>query len=233
MTTDAEPTSGQTTLSGPPDPEEDSTMSVGRVEALTDGVFAIILTILVLEIAIPPHLSKQSFAQVGQELRATLVAWIISFLITGMYWVWHRDLFALVRVVNRDLVWLNLLFLLPACLIPFAASVLGKYPNEAKAVYIYGIVVIAVTVLRTVMYWYVIRRPRLLKQRPGATHGRSRQGLAIAAAPAVIYALAMALATTSTAASIALFFSVPILYFLLITLVRERARTRTESEEFS
>jgi uncharacterized membrane protein len=46
--------------------------------------------------------------EVGKELRATLVAWIISFLITAMYWVWHRDLFARVRAVNRDLVWLNL-----------------------------------------------------------------------------------------------------------------------------
>jgi len=45
----------------------------------------------------------------------------------------HRDLFARLRVVNRDLVWLNLLFLLPVSLIPFAASVLGKYPDEPVA----------------------------------------------------------------------------------------------------
>ncbi len=216
-----------------PDADEDRTTSVGRVEALTDGVFAIILTILVLEIAIPPNLSQHSLAEVGKELRATLVAWIISFLITAMYWVWHRDLFARVRIVNRDLVWLNLLFLLPACLIPFAASVLGKYPDEAKAVYIYGIVMIAVTVLRTFMYWYVIRRPRLLKERHRPTRRRSRQGLAIAAVPVVVYALAMALAATSPAASISLFFSVPILYFLLITVLRERSGSGDEADEFS
>ena len=230
MTTGADPTpaAGDT-----PDEDDDRTTSVGRVEALTDGVFAIILTILVLEIAIPPNLSEHSLVEVGKELRATLVAWIISFLITAMYWVWHRDLFARIRVVNRDLVWLNLLFLLPACLIPFASSVLGKYPDEAKAVYIYGIVVIAVTVLRTVMYWYVIRRPRLLKERNRPARRRSQQGLAIAAAPIVVYALAMALAATSTAASISLFFSVPILYFLLITLLRERGGSRAEAGEFS
>ena len=49
------------------------------------------------------------------------MAWIISFLLVGMYWVMHRDLFSRVRHVNRDLVWLNLLFLLPVSLIPFAA----------------------------------------------------------------------------------------------------------------
>lgn len=105
MTTGADPTpaAGDT-----PDEDDDRTTSVGRVEALTDGVFAISLTILVLEIAIPPNLSEHSLVEVGKELRATLVAWIISFLITAMYWVWHRDLFARVRAVNRDLVWLNL-----------------------------------------------------------------------------------------------------------------------------
>ncbi|MCJ7672559.1 MAG: TMEM175 family protein, partial [Acidimicrobiia bacterium] len=82
--------------------------SPDRVVALSDGVFAIILTILVLEIAVPKDLSHGSLGTVLEELRPTLFAWVISFLITGMYWVSHRDLFARVRVVNRDLVWLNL-----------------------------------------------------------------------------------------------------------------------------
>ena len=100
--------------------------SPDRVVALTDGVFAIVITLLVLEIAVPEDLGGQSLQQVLRELRPTVVAWVISFMITGMYWVVHRDLFSLVRAVNRDLVWLNLLFLLPVSLSPFAASVLAN-----------------------------------------------------------------------------------------------------------
>ena len=94
--------------------------SPDRVAALTDGVFAIVLTILVLEIAVPENLSEASLRHVLEELRPTVVAWVISFFITAMYWVAHRDLFMRVRAVNRDVVWLNMLFLLPVGLIPFA-----------------------------------------------------------------------------------------------------------------
>ena len=53
-----------------------------------------------------------------RENGAALLAWVINFLIAGMYWVWRRDLFTQVRYVNRDVVWLDLLLLLPAALIP-------------------------------------------------------------------------------------------------------------------
>ena len=122
--------------------------SPDRVVALTDGVFAIVLTILVLEIAVPHNLSEASLHRVLQELRPTLVAWVISFLVTAMYWVAHRDLFLRVRAVNRDLVWLNLLFLLPVGLIPFASSLLGRYPDATIVVEFFGFVMVVVSVMR-------------------------------------------------------------------------------------
>src|SRR4249920_3374631 len=117
-------------------------------------------------------------------------------LITGMYWVSHRDIFARVRTVNRDLVWLNLLFLLPAALIPFAASVLGEYPDEPIALQLYGVVLIAVSVMRLALYGYVIRRPRLLWEQ--SRGDRTRLGLALAALPIVVYLIAMGVAVVST-----------------------------------
>ncbi len=204
--------------------------SPDRVVALSDGVFAIVLTILVLDIAVPSELSDQSLKAVLEELRPTLFAWVISFLITGMYWVTHRDLFTRVRVVSRDLVWLNLLFLLPASLIPFAASLLGEYPDEPISLHIYGVVMIAVSVIRLAMYWYVIRRPDLLWDE---ISDRSRLGLVLAGAPIAVYTLAMAVAPASTTATACLFFSVPVLYFTLITVLRDRTGTRSEAEDFS
>ncbi len=203
----------------------------GRVEALTDGVFAIVITILVLEIAVPPNLSEESFLDTLDELRPTAVAWVVSFLLTGMYWVMHRDLFARIRYVNRDLVWLNLLFLLPISLIPFAAQVLGEYPQEPAALHIYGAVLIAVTVMRFALYAYVVRRPALLWD--PSVLSRSRLGLVVAAAPLPVYLLAMALAAAAPAASVLLFFALPGLYFLLVTLLRDRPGTRGEADEFS
>jgi len=209
----------------------DRLASPERVVTLSDGVFAIVVTILVLEISVPDGLSQRSLSQVLEELRPTLVAWVVSFLIAGMHWVAHRDLFSRVKSVNRDLVWLNLLFLLPVSLIPFAASVLGKYPDEPIALHLYGAVMIVVTVMRTVLYWYVIRRPALLW--PDVNPERPLLALAISASPIVVYALAMAVAGVSAPLSVVLYFAVPVLYFLLVTLLRDRSSTRAEADEFT
>jgi uncharacterized membrane protein len=202
-----------------------------RVVTLSDGVFAIVVTILVLDISVADGLSERSLSQVLEELRPTLLAWVVSFLIAGMFWVAHRDLFSRVRSVDRNLVWLNLLFLLPVSLIPFAASMLGKYPDEPIAVHLYGVVMIVTTVMRTFLYWYVIRRPALLW--PDVNPERPLLALAILASPIIAYALAMAVAGVSATLSIVLYLAVPVLYFLLVTLLRGRASTRAEADEFT
>jgi uncharacterized membrane protein len=92
-----------------------------RVLALSDGVFAIIITLLVLEIHVPELTQGHSLNQALAEIRPSFVAFVISFILAGMYWVGHRDLFALIRRTDRVLVWLNILYLLPLCLLPFAA----------------------------------------------------------------------------------------------------------------
>jgi uncharacterized membrane protein len=220
---------------GSPDAETSGTQrrlgSPDRVVALSDGVFAIIITILVLEIAVPENLSEQSLYEALDDLRPTFVAWVISFLLTGMFWVAHRDFFAGVRVVNRDLVWLNLLFLLPVSLIPFAASVLGKYPDEPVALHLYGVVLIAATLMRLVLYRYAAKRPALLWA--DVSTGRAGLSLAITVAPIALYLLAMALADFSTTLSTVLYFAVPILYFILITVLREHPSTQSEADEFT
>ncbi|HUW01995.1 MAG TPA: TMEM175 family protein [Acidimicrobiales bacterium] len=205
--------------------------SPDRVVALSDGVFAIIITILVLEIAVPEDLPEQSLLQALEDLRPTFVAWVISFLLTGMFWVAHRDVFARVRVVNRDLVWLNLLFLLPVSLIPFAASVLGQYPDEPVAMHLYGVVLITATLMRFVLYRYAVTRPTLLW--PNMTTHRARLGLALTASPIALYAVAMVVADASTALSAVLYFSVPVLYFVAITLLRRHPSTRSEADDFT
>jgi uncharacterized membrane protein len=212
-------------------PVADRLRDPGRVEALTDGVFAIVLTILVLEVAVPPNLSQTSLRRVVEELRPTLIAWVISFLIVGMYWVGNRDLFARLRYANRDVVWLNLLSLLPVSLIPFGASVLGEYPDEPIAMHIYGIIVVAAGLMRLMVYWYLARRPWLMWE-PLSKRG-TRFGFLVMSFSMVVNLVAMAVADVSTTLSRAIFFAGPLLYFLLITILRERPGTRDEADDFS
>ena len=71
-----------------------------------------------------------------------------------MYWVGHRDLFALIRRTGRGLVWLNILFLLPLCLLPFGAGLLGRYDQEPVALRIYGLLLVVIAVMRVVIWLY-------------------------------------------------------------------------------
>src|SRR5262249_50202115 len=119
-----------------------------RVLALSDGVFAIIMTLLVLEIRVPQLSAGASLAGALRQLRPSLTPFVVSFILAGMYWVGHRDLFGLIRRTDRGLVWLNIVYLLPLCLLPFGAGMLGRYDREPAALRIYGLIVFAIAVMR-------------------------------------------------------------------------------------
>ena len=216
---------------GPDDSVRSQLRSTERLKALSDGVFAIVLTILVLELKVPPHLPHKSLLEALRELRPTLVAWVISFLISGMYWVAHRDIFARVRWVNRDLVWLNLLFLLPCALIPFASSVLGEYPDDPRSIQIYGAVVILGSLMRLALYAYVMRHPALLW--PGTLGASVALGYLLMLLPVVVYLIAMGVAQASPTAAAVIFLTVPGIYFLAVTIARDTSSATSEVEEFS
>jgi len=202
-----------------------------RLVTFTDGVFAIIITILVLELEVPDLSSGQSLGTSLEELRPTFVAFVISFLLVGMYWVGHRDMFTGVRLVNRDVLWLNLLFLLPATLVPFAASVIGEYPTQPAALHLYGVVLVALTLMRLLLYWYLFRHPGLLWE--PASHRARRFALLISGVPLVVYAIAMLVASSVPWLSLALYAALPLLYFVFVTFLRTDGRTKTEARQFS
>jgi len=156
---------------------------------------------------------------------------VISFLLVGMYWVWHRDLFLRVRAVNRDLVWLNLIFLLPVSLIPFAAAVLGEYHDEPVALHLYGVVLITASLARVWLFRYVSKRPALLWE--PSTERTRRVGIAISAAPIALYLVAMLLAGPAPSVSLIVYFAVPAAYFVLITVLRDRPATAGDADDFS
>jgi len=201
----------------------------GRLLAFTDGVFAIIITILVLELKVPELSAGHPLRESLEEIRPTFLAFALSFLLVGMYWAWHRTEFAEVRFINFHVVWLNLLFLLPAAMIPFAASVLGKYETNAVALHLYGAVMIAVTLFRVLLDWYLRRHPGLLWD---TESGQTQHLRALTAGLAlVVYVLAMAVAGVLPRLSFALYFGVPVLYLVLVTVLARDPKTRAAAQD--
>ena len=199
-----------------------------RVLALSDGVFAIIMTLLVLEIHVPELTQGHSLNEALAEVRPSLVAFLISFILAGMYWVAHRDLFALIRRTDRGLVWLNILYLLPLCLLPFGAGLIGRYDQEPVALRIYGLLLILIAAMRAVIWLYATNRPQLLWQRLD-DHQR-RAGLVLNLLPGLVYLLAFLVARSAPGLSLLIYAGLPVLYFLSITVLRG---TRTRNQEYA
>src|SRR5215211_2363261 len=202
-----------------------------RVLALSDGVFAIILTLLVLEIHVPDLAQGQSLADAGREIRPSFVAFLISFVVVAIAWAGHRDLFSLIRRTDRALVWLNLLYLLPLSVLPFGASLLARYEQEPVALRMYGFLLVAIAVTRLIMWMYATGRSHLLV---APIDARSRwAAVAVVAVPGVAYAVAIAVAASSPTASLAIYAAVPVLYFVGITLARTTAPPESAERDFT
>ena len=202
-----------------------------RVLALTDGVYAIIITLLVLDIHVPTLEAHETLGTAISEVRPSFISFTIAFIVAAMQWVGHRDLFTLIRDTDRGIVWLSLLTLFTACLLPFGSALLSRYHQDTLALRIFGLILIATSLSRTIIWVYATRRPSVVHDpidRPSYW-----SGLALSVFPLVIYAVAFALAGTSTGASLAVYASAPVLYFITITLLRRLAPQGSEERQFT
>jgi len=202
-----------------------------RVLALTDGVYAIIITLLVLDIHVPTLEAHETLGTAISEVRPSFISFTIAFIVAAMQWVGHRDLFTLIRDTDRGIVWLSLLTLFTACLLPFGSALLSPYHQDPLALRMFGLILIATSLSRTIIWVYATRRPSVVHDpidRPSYW-----SGLALSVFPLVIYVAAFAVAGVSTGASLAVYASAPVLYFITITLLRQLAPRGSAERQFT
>ena len=137
-----------------------------RVEAFSDGVFAIAITLLILEIGVP-ETSGHRLTEALLEQWPSYVAYVVSFLVIGVMWVNHHALFGLLARVDRTLVFLNLLLLMVVAALPWPTALLAEHlrdPDDAKvAGVIYSGVMMVHALLYGAIWTYVTQRGHLLR----------------------------------------------------------------------
>jgi len=117
-------------------------MNKQRVEALSDGIFAIVLTLLVIEIKVPEleHFSEMGLQKGLLHLIPLFLSFFLSFAVVTTTWVTHHFLFTnLAKNINRVLLYMNMIFMSFVSLIPFSAHLLGTYPESQLAVAVYSL----------------------------------------------------------------------------------------------
>jgi uncharacterized membrane protein len=151
-------------------------MKKNRLEAFSDGVFAIVITLLILNVKLPDVNIEGLYDGLVQML-PTVGVYILSFLLIGMYWVFHHYAFTFIAEVDGVLLWLNILFLLLISFLPFPTMMLGKYPFQALPVIIYGINLLMANLMGLIMVLYLRSNKRLATPAFTDKHYRSQMQL--------------------------------------------------------
>jgi uncharacterized membrane protein len=182
-----------------------------RIEAFSDGVFAIIVTLLVLELKVPilkEHASVSELAHHLQEALPKFVSWLISFIIVCKFWLNHHHILGLARHADYAMVWLNSLFLLGQSFIPFPTALAGEYPTNPLAVSFFGIVFALNTLLFLILQAYIIRH--LIK--PELAGVQDPRGIVKAFIGPASYLVGAALAWVSVHAAFVVYALTPLFY---------------------
>jgi uncharacterized membrane protein len=179
-------------------------MGTNRIEAFSDGVIAIIVTIMVLELKIPPDGRPESLAKVAP----TVLSYVLSFVVVAIMWVNHHQLLHAAKRTDGRLLWANNFLLFSMSLIPFATAYLGQHYSDPLPAALYGAVMtlagLGFTLLRSAIGRHLEHDREML--------ARMRQGknwFSVA-----LYAVSVPLAYSSVWLSFGIFVLIPVMYFM-------------------
>jgi uncharacterized membrane protein len=138
-----------------------------RIVFFSDAVFAIAITLLVLDIHVPEIPERLVDEQLPGKLLALwpkYLSYVLSFVVILMYWMAHHVTFSAIKRYDRTLIWLNSLFLMCIAFLPFPTSLLGEYGDNQLAVAIYAASVAVARLLLTAVWWYASSGHRLIDE---------------------------------------------------------------------
>jgi uncharacterized membrane protein len=170
------------------DPLPDKASSTDRIEALSDGLFSVAMTLLVLDIRVPDVVHPGSdLAGALRDLLPRIGIYVASFIIVGYAWIWHHLTFAMIERSTRILMWINLILLLAVGFLPFSTALIAKYPDVWASTLTYGGNILWFSVMLNILLMYAVRE-RLVSEKFDAATVRAAQlrgylqtGLTIAA----------------------------------------------------
>lgn len=132
----------------------------GRMEALSDGVFAIALTLLVLEIKVPerPVHSEAELIALFRSLSPKFLSYLLSFMTMGIFWNGQAVQLSYMKEYDRNLTWIALFFLLLVSLLPFTTAFLGQYTHYRFALLLYWLNLLLLGVVLYLHWHYAIKK---------------------------------------------------------------------------
>lgn len=138
-----------------------------RIEALSDGIFAIVMTLLILEFHVPdlpPNAPNVQVAPALFELWPKFFTYVVTFVGLGIYWVAHHNIYQFIHRSDRVLLWLNILFFMFVSLLPFTTSVLNAFRQTQIAPLFFGANLTIIGWLLYLQWAYASFQPDMLSE---------------------------------------------------------------------
>ncbi|WP_425568038.1 TMEM175 family protein [Rurimicrobium arvi] len=197
-------------------------LDIKRIQMLTDAIFAVAMTILILELKIPSGLST---ANVSSEF-FTHTIWqlgfyFFSFVILGIFWTGSHFHHHLITETDRVSSWMNIFFLMFICIIPFSAGFINHYRHERLSIIFYALNLIMASLFNLLMLAYAWKRKYIQPYVSKADFNNARQRILF---PIYIYVLVIAVSFVSTRIAILLFFTPILLHLIPETINKKQVR---------
>ena len=185
----------------------------GRLETLTDGVFAVIMTILIFNVSVPQlilyaegeltsaELTSERLLDRLSELWPDIRAYVVSFVTLSVYWLAHHRIFRWIVDLDRPFIWINFSFLMTIGLIPFSTGLLAQYRDQQISALIYSFNSILAGAILFFLYYYTKGHLELVDKTVNAVI-RSRSGRRVLI---TILTYSVAILTSFTNLSVTLF----------------------------
>lgn len=204
-----------------PDMSQVPLMSLNRFEAFSDGVFAIAVTLLVLEIK-APNLTNATSSEVVTKLLQIfphVLSYITSFIVIGVIWINHHALFHFLKRVDRTVLVINLLLLMCVAFIPYPTALIGEFGSSLPVVVFYGLSLALTGFVYNLLWFYIVYRYIVSE---GLIHQTSILKATIwSLSYPISYLIAAGFAFVSLNLSILLYILIPLFYLLPGTIDRQ------------
>lgn len=185
-----------------------------RMETFSDAVFAIVMTLLVLELKVPHFQDANDTKEVWQKLVEILpivYSWAISFFFLGVIWLHHHNIMHMAAQSGYGALWINLFLLFFICLLPFPSALMGEHPQQPLFVAFWGATAYFIALMLTWLYYYNAKN--YLKPNYDKARVMKHVRLSFFGVP-FLYLSAVGLAWVSVYISYVIFVMIPIVYVL-------------------
>ena len=171
---------------------------LNRILSLSDGVFAFAITLLILNVVVPEGTSNQNLPAALINLWPKYLAFLISFIVIGAYWVTHVRQLHFFRKYNSELIWINLLFLLFIVMIPFSTSVISGFRGPLPVI-VYAINIACAGYMSTILWAYATYKNRLVDVNLGSE--QAKRGIILHLIAPVVFTLSIGIALIDSTAA--------------------------------